>query len=346
MRVHITDLQAGDCLLHDVFNEHGMHVLSKGTVLSDKELTHLALHRVEYADILSRPGLQAHPNPPTILNSQLTSHFQDAVSGFIDVFEKALLEGRVYEDDMQGSFQPLVDSFKTAHDVVSMLLLLNSQDDYTYQHSVQVGMLSYYIAKWMGWDEKQTWLAGQAGFLHDIGKCRIPDEILNKPGKLSDEEYKEIQKHTLYGYEILKNSSMDEALALAAYHHHERMDGQGYPQALKADQIHPLAKIVSVADIYSAMISTRVYQEKRDLLNVLRELHRLSFHELDPEVTQTFISHMVPNFIGKQAALSDGRIGTIVFINPSDVLSPLVQCGDSFIDLSRERKHEIVRIFM
>jgi HD-GYP domain-containing protein (c-di-GMP phosphodiesterase class II) len=124
------------------------------------------------------------------------------------------------------------------------------------------------------------------------------------------------------------------------------MDGKGYPQGLKADRIHALAKIVSVADVYSAMISSRVYQEKRDLLSVLRELHRLSFHELDPKVTQIFITHMVPNFIGKQAELSDGSIGTIVFINPSDVLSPLIQCEHRFIDLSRERQFDILRIFM
>lgn len=346
MRVHITDLQSGDRLLKDIFNDHGMYVLSKGAVLGEKELSHLDKHRIEHVEIEWRPGVQTGRMPPLVSNPLLPSRFQDAVSGFTQLFEKALVEGRVYEEDLQESFQPLVDNFKTEHDVVSLLLLLNSQDDYTYQHSVQVGMLSYYLARWLGWDEQQTLLAGKAGFLHDIGKCRIPEEILNKPGKLTNEEYKEIQNHSLYGYEILKESFDDPSFALAALHHHERMDGNGYPQGLKADRIHALAKIVSVADVYSAMISSRVYQEKRDLLSVLRELHRLSFHELDPKVTQIFITHMVPNFIGKQAELSDGSIGTIVFINPSDVLAPLIQCEHRFIDLSRERQFDILRIFM
>lgn len=106
----------------------------------------------------------------------------------------------------------------------------------------------------------------------------------------------------------------------------------------------PMSRVIAIADIYSAMSSDRAYQAKRDLLCVLKELYRLSFDELDAEMTLTFISRMIPNFIGKRAQLSDGRWGTIIMTHPTDPFRPLVHVDDAFIDLSVERELEIDRI--
>ncbi|XEC96428.1 HD-GYP domain-containing protein [Paenibacillus tarimensis] len=235
---------------------------------------------------------------------------------------------------------------KLERDVVSMLLLLNTKDDYTYQHSVQVGMLSYYIAKWLDYDEHTALRIGKAGFLHDIGKSKIDLNILNKPGKLTEEEFEQIKQHPLFGYEIINNSFRDDLIALAALQHHERMNGTGYPNGMSGERIHPAAKIVAVADIYSAMISTRVYREKRDLMFVLKELHRMSFHDMDPLTTHTFIRHMVPNFIGKTVELQSGAKGIIVMTNTSDFFRPLVRVNDKFVDLSSDHSDEIKAVFM
>jgi putative nucleotidyltransferase with HDIG domain len=347
MRVHITDLQPGDRLAQDMFTGFGLLVLSKGAVLNDSGLSRLYQHQIEYVEIERRTnGLFLQAQDGSSYNSDLRPIYQDAVSGFEHIFEKALEDGKVHEEDLKESFQPLVDNFKAERDVVSLLLMLNSQDDYTYQHSVQVGMLSFFIARWMGLNDEHSVQAGKAGFLHDIGKCRIPDAILNKPGKLSDEEYKEIQNHSQYGYDILQSSFKDNVLSLAALQHHERMNGTGYPRQITGDTIHPVSKIVAVADTYSAMISARVYQKKKDLLIVLKELHRVSFSELDPVVAYTFIRHMLPNFIGKKVELSNGLMGTIVMNHPTDFFHPLIKTEESFIDLSRERNHEIEHIYI
>ncbi|MFD0672980.1 HD-GYP domain-containing protein [Cohnella sp. GCM10027633] len=346
MRVHITDVRSGDRLTEDIFNSFGLHVLSKGATLNERELSRLFQHQVDFVEIEHRAGAQAAPEPSGY-NPLLRPLYHDAVAGAEQLFERALTDGKIYEEDVKESFQPLVENFKTERDVVSLLLLLNSQDDYTYQHSVQVGMLSYYIARWIGWDEEDTVRAGKAGFLHDIGKCKISDAILNKPERLTNEEFSEVKNHPKYGYDILKSSIEDAGIALAALQHHERMDGTGYPLGLKGDQIHPIARIVAVADVYSAMISSRVYSEKRDLLIVLKEMHELSFQALDPEITHTFIRHMIPNFIGKKVELTNGEIGTIVMSNPTDYFRPLIKLDDdSFCDLSAERKQEIKQIYM
>ncbi|MBB6733502.1 HD-GYP domain-containing protein [Cohnella zeiphila] len=354
MRIRIFDLQSGDRLAEDIFNSYGLHVLSKGTVLQDRDLSRLFQHHIDYVEIEQRSSaafLESVPEPneddaPAFRASEeLLASFEDAVAGFEQLFRQAMEEGQVNESDVNESFRPLMNNFREERDVVSLLLMLNNQDDYTYQHSVQVGMLCYYLAKWLGWSEAATQMAGKAGFLHDIGKCRIPGDILNKPGKLTDEEFAEIRNHPSYGYEILRASGFEDEVAEAARQHHERTDGHGYPSGLSGSQIHPIAKVVAVADVYSAMISTRVYKEKKDQLSVLKELYRMGFQELDPLMVQTFVFHMLPNLIGKKVKLTNGESGTVVLNHPTDPFHPLVQVAkDRFLDLSVEPDLEIVQV--
>jgi HD-GYP domain-containing protein (c-di-GMP phosphodiesterase class II) len=163
---------------------------------------------------------------------------------------------------------------------------------------------------------------------------------------LTVDEYEEMKKHTIYGYQIITKSMNQPEIALAALQHHERLDGTGYPLKIKADKLHPLSKIIAVADTYSAMISTRVYQKERDMLHVLKELHRASFTELDPEVCLIFIRNMLPHFIGKNVSLNNGEVGSIVLTNPTDFFRPLIKLDTEFIDLSQHRELQIDKIYM
>ncbi|SDX20194.1 HD-GYP domain-containing protein [Paenibacillus sp. CF384] len=350
MRIHVTELRDGDKLSNDTFNGYGLHVLSKGTELYAREISKLFQHQIEYVDIISRKQeesartIESGINPKWIPTVQPI--YQDAVNGYEQLFLEAMQNGKIIEDDVVHTFQPLVDNFRMERDVVSMLLLLNTKDDYTYQHSVQVGMLSYYLSSWLGYSEKEAVKIGQAGFLHDIGKCQITDGILNKPGKLSDDEYELIKKHTIFGHQIILESFGESLAATVALQHHERIDGTGYPNRVKGDDLHPVSKIVAVADVYSAMISSRVYQKKRDLLFVLKELYRMSFTELDAFTTHTFIKHMIPNFIGKQVELVSGETGTIIMTHPSEFFRPLVRIEDRFVDLTVTRNLEVKQVFM
>lgn len=351
MRVHVTDLIDGDRLSNDTFNEYGLHVLSKGTVLNSQEISRLFQHRVDYVDIDQRVSeisegrtLESTINPRWLPTVQPL--YENAVKNFEGLFTQASTQGKIDVNEVSQMFQPLLNNLQLERDVVSMLLLLNTNDDYTYQHSVQVGMLSYYLATWVGYTNEDAVQVGKAGFLHDIGKCRIDEQILNKPGKLTSEEYEEVKKHTIYGHEIISKSFDEPFVAFGALQHHERNDGSGYPHGLTGDAIHPVSKIIAVVDIYSAMISQRVYQQKRDLLFVLKELYRLSFKELDPYTAHTFIKHMMPNFIGKQVELVSGESGIIVMTHPTEFFRPLIQIGDKFIDMAVEREYEIKQVFL
>ncbi|MEB3102410.1 HD-GYP domain-containing protein [Ferviditalea candida] len=349
MRVHIYDLQIGDRLASNVFNDSGLHVLSNGKMLDAQDINKLFNHRIDYVEIhrrLSDDSSLAMVSKAEESARKIQPFFDLAVDGAKDLFEQVVRTGKFDAEQIHENFDPLVESFNQETDVVQLLLSLNGKDDYTFHHSVQVGMISYYLAKWLGKSREESLFTGKAGYLHDIGKSRIDSAILNKPSKLTPEEYESIKQHTLIGRDIIENSMGASALSLAALQHHERLNGSGYPHGIRGDQMHPVSKIVAVADVYSAMISSRVYQQKRDLLVVLKELHRLSFSELDPFIVQTFIRNMIPNFLGKSVSLSTGEIGKIVFTNPSDFFRPLVQVEDKFIDLADSPQIDIEMIFL
>ncbi|QGQ97832.1 HD-GYP domain-containing protein [Paenibacillus psychroresistens] len=347
MRINVMELIEGDLLMEPAFNSYGLHILSESTLLNREDIVKLMNHGIDYVEIAYRENKSLEHKPAAKRNPEQTQKkYVVAVDGIKNVFKQAITDGKIDDDQVMNSFNPLVDNFKQEKDVVSLLLTLSTKDDYTYQHSVQVGILSYYISKWMGQSEEESLIAGKAGYLHDIGKSQISIAILNKPAKLTEDEYTEMKKHTVYGYQIISKSMKEPELAMAALQHHERFDGTGYPLAIKEDKMHALSKIVAVADIYSAMISSRVYQKERDMLHVLKELHRVSFSEIDPHICIVFIKNMLPHFIGKKVTLSNGEEGNIIMTNPTDFFRPLVQIGKQFIDLSHHREIEINKIYM
>lgn len=339
------DLKPGDHLRMDSFSSRGLHVLPKGSRLQLEEIAKLIQHGVDYVDIET---VQEEPAPSsrTSIIQAAASSFDTTIDGFESLYMEALSKGSFNQSVVDDILQPTLSTLDKHKDVVTLLLLLDREDNYTYNHSLQVGMLSYYLASWLGYSKTECYEIGRAGYLIDIGKCRISPAILNKPGKLTPEEYEEIKLHTVYGYEIIQNSMNDPFTALVALQHHEREDGSGYPKQLTKTDIHPYAQIAAVADIYSAMTTHRVYQSKQELISVLREINSLSFGKLNGKPVQAFINHLMPNFIGKRVLLSTGDMGVIVMNNPLDVFRPLVQSEGKFLDLSRERKIAVVEIYM
>lgn len=339
------DLKPGDHLRMDTFSSRGLHVLPKGSRLQLEEIAKLIQHGVDYVDIET---VQEEPAPSsrTSIIQAAASSFDTTIDGFESLYMEALSKGSFNQSVVDDILQPTLSTLDKHKDVVTLLLLLDREDNYTYNHSLQVGMLSYYLASWLGYSKTECYEIGRAGYLIDIGKCRISPAILNKPGKLTPDEYEEIKLHTVYGYEIIQNSMNDPFTALVALQHHEREDGSGYPKQLTKTDIHPYAQIAAVADIYSAMTTHRVYQSKQELISVLREINSLSFGKLNGKPVQAFINHLMPNFIGKRVLLSTGDMGVIVMNNPLDVFRPLVQSDGKFLDLSRERTIAVVEIYM
>lgn len=166
--------------------------------------------------------------------------------------------------------------------------VIDMKDTYTNGHSERVAKYTAMIAKEMGYDDETVEKYYRIGLLHDIGKIGIPKSVLNKPGKLTDEEYDMIKSHTLKGYEVLKNISVVPELAVGALAHHERPDGKGYPNGLSGDEIPQVARIIAVADSFDAMYSDRAYRKRMDFEKVLSIIREVSGTQLNPEVVDAF----------------------------------------------------------
>ena len=166
---------------------------------------------------------------------------------------------------------------------------IDMKDHYTNGHSHRVAKYTAMFARRMGRSKEETENIYNIALLHDVGKISIPDSVLNKPGKLTDEEFAIIKSHSARGYEILKEISIAPDLALGAGYHHERLDGKGYPNGLSGDEIPEIAQMIAVADTFDAMYSTRPYRKKLPLETVVAEIQRIAGTQLSPKVVDVFL---------------------------------------------------------
>jgi len=191
MRIHVMDIENGDVLLADIFNKYGLLVLSSGTVLDGDSVSRLLQHQLDNIEIIPRSSAQTDEAPPLFhANYQRWQEdYLEAVRSAEQVFEMAQASGKVDKELVESGFLSLSTSFIGKNDIAFMLLTINQNDDYTYRHSIQVGMLCYYLAKWLGKPSEECRSIGTAGYLHDIGKTATPRELLIKAGPLTQEEY-------------------------------------------------------------------------------------------------------------------------------------------------------------
>ena len=239
------------------------------------------------------------------------------------------------QDLLETTLALLHHSTQNVH-IFEMITNMRQYDDSTYAHSINVALISNVLATWLGMSEKEIYLVSQCGLLHDIGKLKIPDTIIKKPGKLTEEEYNVIKSHPLFGQDLLSEKNFDPHIVNCALMHHERCDGSGYPFGYDANKIDPYAKIVSIADIYDAMTSARVYRDAVCPFKVIEQLEQEGFGKYDTGFLLTFIENVLNTYIQCTVRLSDGRVGKVLMINKQALSRPLVQIDSQYIDLSNE----------
>lgn len=244
--------------------------------------------------------------------------------------------GTVNKEELLSKTISLVSPKQTTLDVFDILHNMRQVNDSTYAHSLNVAIISRIIGKWLHFSNEELDTLTLAGLLHDIGKTKIPDEVLNKDGKLTDEEFQMIRNHPKYGYDILKSQPLNSHIKKAALMHHERCDGSGYPMGLTMEEIDDYALIIAIADVYDAMTAARSYRAPLCPFEVIAEFEKDGLQKYKPKYILTFLENIANAYQNNRVMLSDGTSARIVLLNHRRLSKPLVQLDDgACIDLEK-----------
>lgn len=285
----------------------------------------------------SKTAKQRVAESPQFMGFQM--EYYHAISVLKDAFAAAIDKGSpLNPEELLESIKPLYQKRDTIVELFDMLNNLRALDDTIYAHSINVALVARMIGRWLRIDKQSLDIITEAGLIHDIGKCLIPEEVLNKQGKLTDEEFDLIRSHPKLGYKLIKGMDLDSRIKKATLQHHERCDGSGYPTGLDEDNIDEVAMIIAIADVYDAMTAARSYRIPLCAFQVIAKFEEEGFQKYPIKFIMTFLRQIAMTYQSNRVVLNDGRSCKIIMLNKNDLSRPMVKFDDnSIIDLSHTR---------
>jgi len=322
--VPVNCLRPGMICGQDIIGKKGEFLLGLGVPLQDvyiRRLRHYGFHGIYITDTLSEDIVVAD-----VINNTLRARSVTVIKElFADIRHgKSDPDKRI--DTLENLVDSMLDQIITSNDIQVNMLDLKIFDDYTYFHSVNVCVLSLLLGHAAGMNRQNLHVLGMAAILHDIGKVFIDKEILNKPGRLSEEEFNIIKDHPGNGYKYLLNCfKVPEDALSAILDHHERVDGSGYPNGKTESGICKAGQIIAVSDVFDALTSDRPYRRALPTAEAIEYVMGCSNSAFNTDIVKIFLQKIVPYPPGVTVSLSDGSIGIVVRNNPQACLRPVIR---------------------
>lgn len=331
-------LKPGMKLDHPVVDRLGRNLVARGAALDDYmiesmlKLGIMSVYVQEIVDDETTEELEICPEAEKNIEKlrtddrakvTLSASIRERVSTGIQ-----FIYNNTESDEMTAATESIADDLMTSinsNDAIAIdISALKTSDEYTFKHSVDVATISMIVAKQQGLSPSEIREIGVCGLLHDIGKTKIPNEILNKPGRLDDNEFAIMKQHSVYGYNMIKGRpEFSPGICLGVLQHHEKINGHGYPLGATSDKICPYARILSVADIYDALVTERPYKKaysQRDAVEMIMSMTM----ELDIRAMKSFLESMILYPVDSIVELSNGEKARVVKNVPHYILRPTV----------------------
>lgn len=360
--VKIRNIRPGNTILEDIFVNTVSPIIRKNTKLTARHIEVLEVFGVKEIKIEQR----------IIKRKEFAEDEKVQVIDPIEVLAQLELEKEVIQEHYNNAVKeykkehkawragikpditkvrsivlPLLEKFSKEKKLLTMLNDFSNPEDYLYQHSIGVGILASSICKEMGYSVGQTLQLGVAGTLADCGMAKIDPSIMEKAAFLTSTEFNEVKKHPIYSYQMVRETPLlREEMKIAIVQHHERLDGSGYPRGDKSEKITVYSQILAVADVYHAMTSERAYRAKESPFKVIEMLMQEEFGKFDIKVVQALCNLVGRLSIGTKVKLTNGKVGTVVFIHRDAGLRPTIKLEEdkSVLDLTTKRSLAIERI--
>lgn len=331
-------LKPGMKLDHPVVDRLGRNLVARGAALDDYmidsmlKLGIMSVYVQEIVDDETTEKLEISPEAEKNIEKlrtddrakvTLSASIRERVSTGIQ-----FIYNNTESDEMTAATESIADDLMASinsNDAIAIdISALKTSDEYTFKHSVDVATISMIVAKQQGLSPSEIREIGVCGLLHDIGKTKIPNEILNKPGRLDDNEFAIMKQHSVYGYNMVKDRpEFGPGICLGVLQHHEKINGHGYPLGATANKICPYARILSVADIYDALVTERPYKKaysQRDAVEMIMSMTM----ELDIQAMKSFLESMILYPVDSIVELSNGEKARVVKNVPHYILRPTV----------------------
>jgi HD-GYP domain-containing protein (c-di-GMP phosphodiesterase class II) len=320
--VNVENLKQGMILDQPILDSRGRTMIEKGIFLGTYQIKYLqekgfrgvyiydprenkdarpkkVLEEIRRYRVPDRPVVTISDNTRRELKSSIQTIFDDPSSDFFSEYTNKIT------DNIEKS---IMDNDAVAVDIST----IRASDQYTFRHSVDVGVLSLMIEHQYGLTGDALHQLGIAGLLHDVGKARIPLSILNKPGKLTKEEFDIIKRHPVYGFEIVRDHhAYSPQILEGILHHHEKMNGTGYPDGQRYGEISDFARIISIADIFDALVTKRPYKNPCTGREAIEMIYAMG-NELDNRLINAFLESVILYPVDSIVKLSNGRAAQVV----------------------------------
>ncbi|MCR4787901.1 MAG: HD domain-containing protein [Lachnospiraceae bacterium] len=334
----------------DVTNSAGDVIVKAGTKVSDYTIQKLNRHKIMAVTIMEDIDY-AVTYFEKIRLSEGFKNFENDYRKYLEEYKKITDDfmnnnSPIPIDSLMNIYHELTSPIKECAKILDYLYnMLPTEDNLTYAHCFNSALIAGVFGQWLCLKPDELEILIQCGFLYDIGKLKLPYELIWKPDKLTPVEFAQIKTHTILGFQILKDQPINENILKATLSHHEKFDGTGYPSRLHDEQINKYARIISIIDAYEAMTSPRTYRQSKHPFQIIEIFENDSF-KYDNNILRPILYRLGNHLIGLQVLLSNDIKAEVVLINQARMCRPLLKdSSDTFIDLLNRRDLQIMAIY-